>query len=152
MFLNIILSGSLIDLDFTFFVQLFIFLLLIPLLNYTIFKPMISLFKERDESTIGLMNDAKIIEKDVQLRIKQYKQELEKLKIEAGKERDIIRLKAKEKENEIIESAKQKVYSQINEEREKLRQESARIKKEIEEMGPKLGEFFAEIVSGKNIK
>jgi len=47
------------ELNKWFFVQLANFLLLLILLNIILFKPLISLFKERDRGINGALNDAK---------------------------------------------------------------------------------------------
>ena len=47
-----------------FFVQLANFLILFILLNYILFKPLLRLFKERDDRTKGFLEKAKTIGKD----------------------------------------------------------------------------------------
>jgi F-type H+-transporting ATPase subunit b len=52
------------ELNKLFFVQLANFLILFFLLNYILFKPLLRLFKERDDRTKGFLEKAKAIDKE----------------------------------------------------------------------------------------
>ena len=52
------------ELNKWFFVQLINFLVLLALLNYILFRPLLRLFMERDEKINGSLNNAKAIDKE----------------------------------------------------------------------------------------
>ena len=99
-------ARSIVDFDATIVVQLGLFLLCFLLLRGLVFKPLIRLSDERRAQTSGMREEAKRMDSDADQRTKSLARSLQETKVVAQAEREKIRQRAKEREQEILRAAK----------------------------------------------
>ena len=99
-------ARSIVDFDATIIVQLGLFLLCFLLLRGLVFKPLIRLSDERRAQTSGMREEAKRMDSDADGRTKTLARSLQETKVVAQAEREKIRQRAKEREHEILRTAK----------------------------------------------
>jgi F-type H+-transporting ATPase subunit b len=132
----------LIELNFTFFIQVINFLLLIVILNKLLYKPILKILDERDERVSGGQQKAKKLIEDTQNLLNDYNQKLHNAKIDALNAKNSARGEASEQANVIIGEARVKADEIIDEMQKEMIKEIDKAKKELE---PELGVMAATI-------
>ena len=91
-----------VDVDLTFLVQLVLFVGLTLILKPVLFDPMLKLFEEREKRIDGAKLKARKIDAKSQTALTKYDGEMAKARAAAGAERDVIRVDALRREQEIL--------------------------------------------------
>ena len=131
-----------IELNWTFFVQIVNFLVLMFILNRLLYKPVLKVLDERDERIVGGQQKAKQLTEDRDALFQEYEQKLYAAKVDAITTKNIARNQAVEEANIIIDQAKKKADGLIHEMQLEMSREMERVKKELK---PELGIMAATI-------
>jgi F-type H+-transporting ATPase subunit b len=114
-----------------FFVQLANFLILLVVLNYLLFRPMLNLFKERKDRINGFLDDAKAMDKKKEEALRQMEIELSEARNKAKAVIDALRKEGMETQKDIIEKAEKEAH-EINKKAQKvLRAETEKARKAL---------------------
>jgi F-type H+-transporting ATPase subunit b len=132
----------LIELNFTFFIQIINFLLLIVILNKVLYKPILKILEEREERIGGGQQAAKKLIEDSQSYVNDYNQKLHSAKIDALNAKNAARGIASEQANGYINEARAKAEEIIDQMQQEMTKEIDKAKKELE---PELGVMAATI-------
>jgi len=132
----------LIELNWTFFVQVLNFLILMFILNKILYKPILKVLDERDERIVGGREKAKelIVESDTILN--SYNGKLQVAKIDALGTKNTARKEASDQANLIIGEARERAGGIISQVQQDMAREIERVKKELE---PEVGIMAANI-------
>src|SRR5512145_2135357 len=95
---SLLSGGSVIDLDGTLFVQLSIFFVAFFLLRALVFKPMVALFEAREAAIGGAKAEAQRLVAEAASAGQTFDEELKKVRVQAGKERETLRAEAQKRE------------------------------------------------------
>jgi F-type H+-transporting ATPase subunit b len=144
-------GGSLIDLDATFLVQLVIFFAVLILLHATVFKPMIALFEARKEAIEGARLDAKRMEKEAGEKADTFEDEMRKVRLEAGQERDRLRHDGIRLERQVVEKVRTETQQTLKAAEEKMALEAARIRGDMRDTIPQLARDMASRLLGREV-
>jgi F-type H+-transporting ATPase subunit b len=129
----ILASGSLVDLDGTFFVQIGIFLVMMVILRSLLFKPIIRLMDARHEATAGAMQTAKNLTDEAALLSAEVEKKLAEARTEASKVRNETLERAKRNEREIGNAAREKAGRVIAEMRVRVSTDMKNAQQKLEE-------------------
>ncbi len=131
-----------IELNWTFFVQVLNFLILMFILNKILYKPILKVLDERDERIVGGREKAKelIVESDTILN--SYNGKLQVAKIDALGTKNTARKEASDQANLIIGEARERAGGIISQVQQDMAREIERVKKELE---PEVGIMAANI-------
>ncbi|HEY3815733.1 MAG TPA: ATP synthase F0 subunit B [Polyangiaceae bacterium] len=91
-----------VDVDWTFMVQVVLFIVLTLILKPVLFDPMLKLFEEREKRIDGAKLQARRIDEKSVHALTKYEGEMEKARTAGGLERDKIRVEAMKREQEIL--------------------------------------------------
>jgi F-type H+-transporting ATPase subunit b len=91
-----------VDVDWTFLVQVVLFIGLTLILKPVLFDPMLKLFEEREKRIDGAKLQARRIDEKSVTALTKYEGEMAKARSAGGVERDRIRLEAMKREQEIL--------------------------------------------------
>ncbi|MCK5237276.1 MAG: ATP synthase F0 subunit B [Deltaproteobacteria bacterium] len=130
------------DLDITLLYQAIAYLVLLFILNKILYKPIFNIIKERKRHTEEPLEDAAIMERDVEQGLVELEAKLKQATISAQEERSQERGEANKKEREILDNAKAKAAEELEKMRaeiqgntdaaiEELKKETAVISKSI---------------------
>lgn len=125
-----------IELNFTFFVQLFNFFLLMYIMNKLLYKPVLKVLEERDVRVAGGQEQAKKLVEDGQEIFGAYNQKLHGAKLDAVAVKNATRKESIDQANAIIDEARAKAETIVADVQKEMAEEIARVKKELE---PELG-------------
>lgn len=104
----ILASGSLVDLDATFFIQLGIFLVMMVILRSLLFKPIVRLIDARHEATAGALQTAEKLTAEAAQLSAEVERKLARARTEANLVRNETLERAKKEEREIGNVAREK--------------------------------------------
>jgi F-type H+-transporting ATPase subunit b len=144
-FSSVVASGTLVDLDATFFVQIAIFLVLFLLLRPLLFKPVIRLIEARRVATEGVSAEAAELSRKVTALRGEVRDRLGKVRAEAGGERDRLLAESRGEERKVIEGAREEALSTIAEARGDLDRQVSQVRDQLQSEG----RVFAEMVVEK---
>jgi F-type H+-transporting ATPase subunit b len=140
----------LIELNWTFFVQIFNFLLLMFVLNKILYKPILRVLDEREERIVGGQEKAKKLLEESQGILKSYNDKLYDAKIDAMTIKNTSRKQAVDEANGIIEEARHKADTIVLNVQKEMAEEIDRVKKELEpEIGVMAGTIAQQILGRK---
>lgn len=131
-----------IELNWTFFVQVLNFLILMVVLNKILYKPILKVLDERDERIVGGREKAKELIAESDTILNTYKGKLQVSKIEALGTKNTARKEASDQANVIIGEARGKAEGIISKVQQDMAREIDRVKKELE---PEVGIMAATI-------
>lgn len=139
-----------IELNWTFFVQIFNFLLLMFVLNKILYKPILRVLDEREERIVGGQEKAKKLLEESQGILKSYNDKLYDAKIDAMTIKNTSRKQAVDEANGIIEEARHKADTIVLNVQKEMAEEIDRVKKELEpEIGVMAGTIAQQILGRK---
>ena len=145
-------SGAVtVDVDPTFVGQIVLFTLLFVLLKPMLFDPMLKLFEERERRTAGAKDDAKKMYAEADQIVQQYEVELDKVKRQAGDERDKLRAEGLRKEQAILAKVRKETNAMVDEGRSKLAREGAALRTELDASSAELAKEIATRVLGRSV-
>ncbi len=139
-----------IELNWTFFVQIFNFLLLMFILNKILYKPILKVLDEREARIVGGQEKAKKLLDESQGILKSYNDKLYSAKIDAMTVKNSSRKQAVGEANVIIEDARRNAETIVVDVQKEMAEEIARVKSELEpEIGVMAGTIAQQILGRK---
>ncbi|MBN1882653.1 MAG: ATP synthase F0 subunit B [Deltaproteobacteria bacterium] len=140
-----------IELNFTFFIQLFNFLVLIAVLNWLLVKPAMKIINERRSRVEGSDEETRLLLEQVEKNTAEYQQRLSEARILANSEKEKLRHEGSQQEADIVRKAREEARTMLEEmksgiERETLAAQDA-MRSEIEA----LSRDIAEKVLGRGV-
>ena len=106
-------EGAVLDLDATVVIQLAIFLIAFFVLRALVFRPMTRLLEAREQAIGGAREDARKVEKQALEKAVAFDEELRKVKLSAGDERDRLREEGTRLERVILERTRQETQASL---------------------------------------
>lgn len=146
---GLVLSGAIIDLDGTFFLQLAIFFTLFGVLYTFLFKPLLAVFDEREKAIDGAKHAAKELEGSADEKFKKFEAEMKKVKLEANAERDRIHQDGLALERELLAKSRSEVEKILKEAEANLAREAAEVRNDMKTTVPALAADIAAKLLGR---
>lgn len=140
-----------IELNFTFFIQIINFLLLIFILNQLLYKPILKILEEREERVNGGQQAAKKLIEDSQAYVNDYNQKLHNAKIEALNAKNAARGAASDEANSFITEARGKAEEIIDQMQQEMTKEIDKAKKELEPELSVMAATIAQQILGRKV-
>jgi len=141
----------LIDLDGTFWVQLLIFFIAFLILKTLVFKPMVNLFEAREEAIEGARIEAKRVEREAGEKATTFEEEMRKVRIEAGAERDRLRGDGARLERQLLEKVRQETQQTFQQAEQKLSSEASKVRSDMKATIPVLAKDIAKQLLGREV-
>jgi len=121
-----------IELNWTFLVQMVNFLVLMFVLNKILYKPILKILDERDEKIVGGQQRIKKLEEKSQQMLQEYTDRIYEGRVTALEAKNSARKAAEAQANEIIVEARKKAEEMIAQVRLEMAQEVEKAQKDIE--------------------
>src|SRR5262245_20438126 len=105
---RLLASGAdiVVDFDLTFIAQMLLFTFFVVLLKPLLFDPLMKVFEEHEKRTEGAKAEARAMDKEAGDLLTRYEAELEKIRREAGREREALRAETAKLEAKIMAEAR----------------------------------------------
>lgn len=141
-----------VDLDLSFAAQFVIFTALILVLKPLIFDPLIRVWEERERRTDGAKQDAREMDEKAAELMSRYEGELEKVRREAARERDVLRAEAAKLEAKIMAEARDEATRIISEGKARIDQEVSDLRRDLAASRPVLAKEIASKILGREVQ
>lgn len=145
-------GGVSIDFDRTVLVQMALFVLLMLVLAPVLFRPLLRLFEEREKRTDGARAEARQMQEKAGELLTRYEDELSRVQQVAATEREKLRNETMRLEAKILEEARQATIAIVEEGRQRLNVEAAKIRAELETRSHQIGHEIASSVLGREVR
>jgi F-type H+-transporting ATPase subunit b len=148
-----LLSGSpILDVDATLFIYLGVFFLLFFLLRQFVFRPNMELFDEREHAIDGAKREAKKLAKSAEAKLTAFEDEMAKVRIEAGAERDRLKAEGLRLDRSLTDKVRAETEQMVAEAGKKMATEAEKIREEILAASPGLAQEIADKLLGRPSK
>ncbi|HTJ82865.1 MAG TPA: ATP synthase F0 subunit B [Polyangiaceae bacterium] len=151
--LALFLSGSDVNVDFDMSVvaQIALFGLFVVVMKPILFDPLLKLFEKREKLTDGARAEAREMDAKAAELLGKFESEIEKVRRDAGAERDRLRAETAKLEAKMMEEAKNDAARILAEGRAKIEVEVAGLRKELEAGRPALAQQIASKLLGREV-
>lgn len=147
-----LLSGSpILDVDATFLIYLGFFFFLFFVLRSFVFSPMMALFDEREKAIDGAKKEARALEKSAEDKLLAFEDEMAKVRVEAGGERDRLRAEGARLERNLIEKVRGETEAMVADAEARMQAEAAKVRQDIAATSPMLARQIAEKLLGRQV-
>lgn len=145
-------GGVSIDFDRTVLVQMALFVLLMLVLAPTLFGPLLRLFEERERRTEGARAEAREMQERAGELLLRYQTELGRVQQVAAVERERLRTETMRLEAKILEEAHVATAALVEQGRNRLNVETARIRTELDSKTRQISAEIAKSVMGREVQ
>lgn len=152
LFAGAVLAGSVIDLDGTIFIQFGIFFLTLFMLRSLVFKPVMALFDVREEAIDGARAEAKRMNQEAEQKGSTFEEEMRDVRLKAQADRDKLREEGARLERTILEKVHAETHEMLKEAGETLARERGKVHKELDTAVPALAREIASKLLGREVK
>ena len=151
--LSAAMSGGAIklDLDRTVLLQMALFAALVLVLRPLLFDPVLRVFEEREKRTEGARDDARELQEKAGELLRQYERELERVQQVANEEREKLRAETARLEAQILAEAREATTRIVEEGRARIHAEVAAVGAELAKDAPALASIMAARVLGREV-
>ncbi|MEA2101895.1 MAG: ATP synthase F0 subunit B [Thermodesulfobacteriota bacterium] len=140
-----------IELNWTFFVQMINFFILMIVLNKILYKPILGVLDERDEKIEGSHERAKELDSDGELIMENYNNKIYEAKIEAMSAKKLVQKDASTEASKIIAEASDRAETIILDVRREMELEVVKARKDLEPEVKNVAGTIAQRVVGRKV-
>ncbi len=140
-----------VDFDLTFLAQLLLFTTFIIILKPLLFDPLLRVFEERERRTEGAREKARAMDAKAGELLTRYEAELDKVRREAGLERERRRAETMRAEAQIMAEARAETARIIEAGKARIADDVAQLRKELEQSRPELAAQIASRILGREV-
>ncbi len=140
-----------IQLNFTLFIQLANFLILLVILNAILYKPILAKIREREALIKGDQDKAAALEQQVADQEKRHQEELAKSRLIASEEKKTLMAEAKKKEVDILSGARAESTKIVDDMKAAIRDEAEAARKALKADMTPLANSITEKLLGRSI-
>lgn len=137
--------------DWTFFLQILLFLGLWTFLRRFLFEPNFSVFNSREERSAGALQEASLIRAEVEAMDGQYRSRLAEARASATQQVDAMYREAEAQAQRLVDSAREEAVQTIARMQETLQQEIADARRALEERIPDFSREIAQKLLGRSL-
>lgn len=152
LFTALLSEGSIIDLDGTIWIQLVFFGIAFLVLRPLIFRPMVALFEARENAIKGSKLEALRLQDQAAAQGEEFEDEMRRLRLQAGEERDRLRAEGKRLERTVLDRVRQETDRLLAEADVKLEREQAKLRAELSEKVPALARQIASKMLNREVQ
>jgi len=140
-----------VDINYTVFIQIVNFLVLIFILNSLLFKPILKIMEERKGRLQSSEDEIKALHQTIEQKTAEYEEKIRLAKMEAMNQRNEIQKEGTEEARKIIEQAKEEIAKMTDEFKDKLDEEMSGARKILSGRSKAISLEIAEKVLGRSI-
>ena len=141
-----------VDVDWTFMVQVVLFVVLTLILKPVLFDPMLKLFEEREKRIDGAKRQARRIDEKSVNALTKYDGEMAKARAAGGVERDRIRVDAMQKEQEILAAVRAGAAKTLEDGKKAAQAEADRARAALRDDATTMARELASRVLGREVQ
>jgi F-type H+-transporting ATPase subunit b len=152
LFTALLSEGSIIDLDGTIWIQLVLFGIAFFLLRPLVFRPMVALFEARESAIEGSKLEALRLQDEAAAESEEFDEEMRRLRLQAGEERDRLRAEGKRLERAVLDRVREETDRQLAEADKKLASEASKLRADMKSSIPALAQQIASKLLNREVQ
>ena len=152
LFTALLSEGSIIDLDGTIWIQLSLFGIAFFLLRPLVFRPMIALFEARESAIEGSKLEALRLQDEAAAETEEFDEEMRRLRLQAGEERDRLRAEGKRLERTVLDRVREETDKQLADADAQLAGEATKLRAEVKASVPALAQQIASKLLNREVQ
>ncbi len=152
LFTALLSEGSIIDLDGTIWLQLGLFAIAFFLFRPLIFRPMVALFEAREQAIEGSKLEALRLQDEAAAETEEFDEEMRRLRLQAGEERDRLRAEGKHLERSVLDRVRQETEKQLAEADQRLAAQASKLRAEMQNDVPTLAKQIASKLLSREVQ
>lgn len=141
-----------IDLNYTVWIQMVNFLLLILILNFLLYKPILKIIDKRNKMMEESQEEVRSLQQSVDQKMSDYEEQLRQARAEAASQRDAVKEEGSEVAKKILEEARNEVSQTIGELKAKMGREREDARTILRERTQEIALEISEKVLGRGIQ
>ncbi len=141
-----------VNLDYTLFIQVINFLVLIYILNVLLYKPILRILDHRKERITKSEDEVKDLNLTIEKRMAQYEEKIQQAKLEAMAQRNEILQEGASAAKETIDAARNEIAGMIGQFQQKLNAEMEQARDILHNQSRSISLEIAGKVLGRNIQ
>lgn len=141
-----------VDIDYTLFIQLVLFLLLIWILNQVLYKPLLRIMDRRKEILDKAQEEVKTVQETIDRRVAEYEEKIRAAKMEAMGQKGDLAKEGTQAAKVITDKAKAEISGIMGEFQAKLEKELASARELLRNQSLRISSEIAEKVLGRSIQ
>jgi len=141
-----------VSIDFTFFIQIINFLLIIFVLNLLLYKPLLKILEKRQEQISASEKEVGDLNLTIEKRMAEYEAKIQKAKLEAMEQRHGILQEGADVSKKIMDEARADIVGMMEQFQEKLKAEMDQARNVLHNSSRKISMEIAEKVLGRSIQ
>ncbi|MBE3085005.1 MAG: ATP synthase F0 subunit B [Bacteroidetes bacterium] len=138
--------------DYTFFIQIVTFLILIYILNLLLYKPILAIIDRRKKQLEELENEIKLFKESVDKRAAEYDEKLKQAKTKASELKKEIIKEGDNQAKSIIDAVRNEIPLMMQEFQQKMDKEIQAARQILSSQSRKLSLEIAEKVLGRSVQ
>ncbi len=139
------------EINSTLWIQIANFLIMIFLLNFLLFKPILNVMKRRKNHLQDLDEEVKSLDSEVEKKMTDYEEKLREARLEAMNQKNEIQLKASEEGKGVIDESRGEISQIVEEFNKKMDKEIAMAMEALKSQSEKISVEISEKVLGRSI-
>ncbi len=140
-----------INLDWTLFVQMINFLVLLFILNHLLYKPVLKILDERKNKINDAANTVKELERSSEEKLTLYHEQIQAAKIEALSQKEKIKAEGVEARSKLIDQVKEESDKIFLQARDGIEKEAALAREALRRQSEEMATAIAEKLLGRNL-
>ncbi len=148
---HLLASAISVDFDLTFLAQFVLFAAFITVLKPLLFDPLLKVFEERERRTEGAKKKAREMDAEAGELLTRYEAALEKVRAEAGRDREKQRGEAAALEAKIMAEARTEAARILEVGKARIAADVAELKKELDRARPELAAQIASRILDREV-
>jgi F-type H+-transporting ATPase subunit b len=141
-----------VDIDYTLFIQLVLFLLLIWILNQVLYKPLLRIMDRRKEILDKAQEEVKTVQETIDRRVAEYEEKIRAAKMEAMGQKGDLAKEGTAAAKVITDKAKTEIAGMMGDFQAKLEKELASARELLRNQSLRISSEIAEKVLGRSVQ
>lgn len=141
-----------IDFNYTFFYQIANFIILIIILNFILYKPLLKILDARNEKLAASDQEVKDLNAEIEKKVAEYEEKIRQAKMEAMNQRNEIQKGGSDQAKQIIDATRAELAKIMEEFQGKLDQEISQAKLVLKNQSAGISSEIAEKVLGRRLQ
>lgn len=141
-----------VDVDYTILIQMVNFIVLIFVLNFLLYKPILKIIDKRKQQLEESDEEVKELHQVVEQKMAEYEEKVRQAKLEAMEQKNIVQQEGSEEGEKLIEIVKNKISQIIEESHIEIGKEMDEARGILENQSRKTSIEIAEKVLGRSIQ
>jgi F-type H+-transporting ATPase subunit b len=141
-----------VSIDFTFFIQVINFLLMIFVLNLLLYKPILKILGKRQDQISASEEEVKDLNLTIEKRMAEYEAKIQKAKLEAMEQRNGILKEGADTGKKIMDEARADIVGMMEQFQEKLKSEMDQARNVLHNSSRRISMEIAEKVLGRSVQ